>query len=54
LFLLFFITMTGVTSAAKLLIAFVRFGSLADIKERIRESALPLRADMLSVSIDVR
>ena len=29
-------------------------GSLADIGERTGMSALPLKADMLSVSIDVR
>ena len=31
----------------------VRFGSLADIRERIRDAALPPKADMLSVGIDV-
>ena len=32
----------------------VRFGSLADISSELAMSALPLKADMLSVEIDVR
>ena len=32
----------------------VRFGSLADISERTRDVRFTLKADMLSVSIDVR
>ena len=32
----------------------VRYGSLADIRERLGMPPLPLIADMLSVNIDVR
>jgi len=32
----------------------VRFGSLADIRERISDVASPPKADMLSAGIDVR